>query len=150
LTAVVVAGPSHGQLTLNADGSFTYTPASGFVGSDTFMYQDSDGQSFGDVAIVTLTVGAAPVAGNDFYTTPVNTALTVVAPGVLANDTDPNGLPLTAILVINPTHGVVTFNASGSFTYTPTTGFFGMDSFTYRASDGPFASSMATVTLTVG
>ena len=43
LTAVLVTGPAHGTLALNADGSFTYTPAANFNGSDSFTYQASDG-----------------------------------------------------------------------------------------------------------
>ena len=43
----------------------------------------------------------------------------MAAPGVLANDTDPDGDPLTAVLVTGPSHGTLTLNANGSFTYTP-------------------------------
>ena len=83
-----------------------------------------------------------PMANNDSYTTPQNTALTVAAPGVLGNDTDPNerhphGRPGRAA----PSHGALSLNANGSFTYTPTTGYLGPDSFTYKASDGPFTSA---------
>ena len=71
----------------------------------------------------------------DSYTTTRNTTLVVAAPGVLANDTDPNGDALTAVLVTNPAHGTLTLNADGSFTYTPTGGYTGPDSFIYRARD---------------
>ena len=59
----------------------------------------------------------------------------MAAPGILANDTDPNGDALTAVLVTNPSHGTLTLNANGSFTYTPTAGYTGPDSFVYRARD---------------
>ena len=62
--------------------------------------------------------------------------LTVPAPGVLGNDSDPDGDPLTAVLVTGPSHGSLTLNANGSFSYTPAADFAGSDSFTYRASDG--------------
>ena len=65
------------------------------------------------------TIVNSPVAAPDSYTTNRNTALVVAAPGVLANDTDPNGDALTAVLVTNPSHGTLTLNANGSFTYTP-------------------------------
>ena len=71
------------------------------------------------------------------------------APGVLANDTDANGDPLTAVLNANVTHGSLTLNANGGFTYTPTAGYSGPDSFTYHANDGSADSNMVTVSLTV-
>lgn len=61
LTAVLVAGPDSGSLTLNADGSFSYTPVSGFVGSDFFTYIANDGTADSLVATVGLEVAAAPV-----------------------------------------------------------------------------------------
>ena len=67
---------------------------------------------------------------------------------MLANDSDPNpGATLTAILVSNPSHGTVTLNSDGSFTYTPTAGYAGTDSFTYEANNGQANSNVATVTL---
>ena len=59
-----------------------------------------------------------------------------VLPTVLANDSDPEGDPLTASLETSPTGGTILFNSDGSFTYTPNQGFVGTDSFTYRVSDG--------------
>jgi hypothetical protein len=102
----------------------------------------------------TTSVGPAgerlpPVAQNDAYTTNEDTPLTVVAPGVLGNDTDPEGRSLTAELVKGPSHGTLTLNADGSFTYTPTTYFVGTDSFTYAAYDGIATSNTATATITV-
>jgi hypothetical protein len=90
-----------------------------------------------------------PVAVNDSYSTTVNTALNLAAPGVLANDTDPGGVTLTAQLVTGPSHGTITLNSNGSFTYTPTTNFAGSDSFTYMASDGANSSNVATVNISV-
>ena len=71
------------------------------------------------------------------------------APGVLANDTDANGDPLTAVLNTNVTHGSLALNANGGFTYTPTAGYSGPDSFTYHANDGTANSNIVTVSLTV-
>ena len=90
----------------------------------------------------------SPVAVDDGYTTPQDTALVVAAPGVLANDIDTD--PLTAAIVTGPTHGVVALATNGGFTYTPAAGYSGSDSFTYEANDGTVDSDPATVTLTVG
>jgi VCBS repeat-containing protein len=93
---------------------------------------------------------AAPVAASDSYTGRRDSALAVAAPGVLANDTDANGDPLTAKLVANVTHGTLTLQSNGSFTYTPTSGYTGTDQFTYAANDGARDSTAATVTIAVG
>lgn len=94
-------------------------------------------------------VNGPPVATADSYTTSVSTHLTVAAPGVLANDTDPQSHPLTAVIGATPAHGTVTLNANGSFTYKPVTGYSGTDSFTYQANDGSLASNVATVSIHV-
>ncbi|NEU06694.1 hypothetical protein GZH53_00055, partial [Flavihumibacter sp. R14] len=73
----------------------------------------------------------APVAVNDTYTTAEETAITITAPGILANDSDIDNDPLTAIKVTDPANGTVVLNADGSFTYTPNANFNGTDSFTY-------------------
>jgi hypothetical protein len=89
------------------------------------------------------------VAASDTAGTAEDTALTVAAPGVLANDSDVDSPTLTAVLVSGPAHGSLTLNANGSFTYTPVAGYSGPDSFTYRASDGTLTSGPATASLTV-
>src|SRR5205823_424352 len=88
------------------------------------------------------------VANGDSYTTSEDLALSVAAPGVLANDTDSDSPTLTASLVSGAAHGSVALNANGSFTYNPAANYFGPDSFTYKASDGLEAGT-ATVTLSV-
>ncbi len=94
-------------------------------------------------------VGDAPAAAGDTYGTAEDTVLTVPALGVLGNDGDPDGDPLTAVLVSGPSHGSLTLNANGSFSYTPAVDYAGADSFSYRASDGALTSPVATVTLNV-
>ena len=154
LTAVLLTGVTSGTLNLAANGSFTYTPAAGFTGTASFTYRANDGTAFSNSATVTITVGnppnVPPVANNDSYTTAFQTPLTVPAPGVLGNDTDANGDPLTAILQSGPTSGTLALNANGSFTYTPAAGFSGNASFTYAANDGTVNGNTATVTITVG
>ncbi|MGQ0586170.1 MAG: cadherin-like domain-containing protein [Gammaproteobacteria bacterium] len=92
---------------------------------------------------------AAPVANDDAYTTAINQALTVAAPGVLATDTDADaGDTLAASKTSDPLNGTLTLNADGSFTYTPDPGYYGTDSFGYEASDGTDLDA-AVVTVTV-
>src|SRR5213075_997700 len=153
LSTILVTGPSHGTLTLNGDGSFSYVPALNFNGIDTFTYKATDGNAQSGIATATITVtpvNDAPVAANDDnYTTPEDTQLTVVAPGVLANDSDVDGDALSAVLVAGPSHGTLTLNSDGSLVYMPALNFNGVDSFTYQATDGQALSDVATVTITV-
>ena len=152
LSAVLVAAASHGTLTLNANGSFTYVPAANYNGPDSFTYRANDGTANSNTATVSITVNPVndpPVAANDSYSTNEDTTLSVTAPGVLANDTDVDGNPLTAVLVAGPSHGTLTLNANGSFTYVPAANYNGADSFTYRANDGTANSNTATVSITV-
>lgn len=90
-----------------------------------------------------------PTAANDAYSMNEDAALTVAAAGVLANDSDPEGGSLSAVVDTWPSHGSLSLNANGPFTYTPTLHFVGTDSFTYHASDGRYNSGSATVTITV-
>ena len=153
LTALLVTGPTHGTLSLNADGGFNYTPANNYVGSDSFSYKAGDGLTNSAPATVALTISAppnsAPVAQADSYAMLKNTALNVAAVGVLANDSDVDGNALTAVLVTLPTHGTLSLNANGSFNYAPANNYVGFDSFTYRANDGTTNSAPATVTITI-
>src|SRR5207302_6668871 len=90
-TASLVTSPDDGTLALNADGSFTYTPALNFNGSDSFTYKANDGTTDSNVATVTIAINAvndAPVAVNDSYTTNEDTPLTIAAPGDRKSDTD--------------------------------------------------------------
>jgi VCBS repeat-containing protein len=152
---VLVSGPSHGTLTLNADGSLSYTPEAGFTGMDSFTYQASDGTDASAAATVSIDVQAATpvprnVTGvNDRYTLVQDTTLNVDAPGVLANDSDADGDPLSAVLFTNVQHGSLTLNSDGSFQYTPNAGFVGTDAFVYRATDGTNYSLLTAVTLRV-
>ncbi|MDW8069808.1 MAG: Ig-like domain-containing protein, partial [Anaerolineae bacterium] len=143
-----------GTLTLNPNGSFTYTPPANWAGTTTFTYQARDGDGANsNTATVTITVqNRAPAARNDFYGTSRNVPLTVAAPGVLGNDTDPDLSPefLVAQLVAGPEHGTLEyFNSDGSFKYRPPRNFEGTDTFTYRAMDTSGAFSEARVIIRV-
>jgi VCBS repeat-containing protein len=156
LTSILVSGPSHGSLTFNADGSFSYTPNANYNGSDSFTYKANDGSLDSAPILVSLTITAVndppvsdPSAAADAYTTLEDTVLNVSAPGVLANDTDVDGDPLTSILVSGPSNGTLSFNANGSFSYTPNANYNGSDSFTYKANDGSLDSAPILVSLTI-
>jgi VCBS repeat-containing protein len=156
LTAQVVSGPRHGNLNLNSDGTFTYVPAAGFVGVDSFTFDATDGTDTSNVATATLNVtNNAPVATPASYFVPPSPSSpypylnTFWGGSVLANDYDPDGDQLTAQLVTTTQNGSLTLNPNGTFTYTPVEAFLGVDSFTYQASDGEASSSTTTVTLNV-
>lgn len=153
LTATLVDDVEHGTLALSPDGSFRYTPAAGFSGTDRFRYRAEDGSAASEPATVTITVAAvnaAPVAAADSYSTDQNQALAVNAGnGVLANDTDADNDQLTAVLVTDVSSGTLKLNPNGSLNYTPAMGFSGPATFTYRANDGTAPSEAATVTITV-
>jgi VCBS repeat-containing protein len=154
LTAVLVTTTSHGALTLNANGSFSYSPHDNFFGSDSFTYRANDGTSDSNLATVTISVSPvndAPVAAADGYTVDQDSVLSIAAQGVLSNDSDVDGDTLTAIAWSGNSAqgGQVVLNSNGSFTYTPPTGFSGTDTFSYRASDGSLTSNWATVSIAV-
>ncbi|MCO8120950.1 DUF4347 domain-containing protein [Stieleria sp. TO1_6] len=91
----------------------------------------------------------APVARNDSWTTNASQSIQSAAPGVMANDYDPDGDSLTTILVAGPTQGTVQLLSNGQFQYTPANGFHGTDVFQYRVSDGITVSNVARVTIQV-
>ena len=87
--------------------------------------------------VVSKAVDHAPIAGGDSYRTNEDTQLAVAAPGVLGNDSDPDGGAISALLVAGPAHASsFTLNADGSFEYTPVPDYNGPDSFKYEAGDG--------------
>ena len=151
LNAILVSGPAHGSLTLNADGSFTYTPAANYNGPDSFTYKANDGQADSNVATVSINVGAvndAPVAQNDS----IGGHRGHAGRRQRADQRHRRRRrrPRCAVLVSGPAHGSLTLNADGSFTYTPAANYNGPDSFTYKANDGQADSNVATVSITVG
>ena len=89
------------------------------------------------------------MAADDTFTTAQGAPLSISAPGVLGNDTDPDGDALTASVATSTTHGTLTLNSDGSFNYAPDSTFAGTDTFTYTASDGKGGTATATVTINV-
>jgi VCBS repeat-containing protein len=150
MTAALVAAPTHGTVTVNADGSFTYNPNAGFRGQDTFTFQAVDQDGASNTVIATLQVtGPPPIVVNSSFATQTNSALSISGLGVLTGAAAPDGQPFTALLELNPLHGSVTLNSDGSFTYTPNRGFAGQDSFTFGAQNVDGISKPGTVTITV-
>ncbi len=156
----IVGTVPNGTATVNPDGTITFTPATGFTGTTTFTYQVCDNGfaaacNSATVTVVvdptppTVNVNIAPIAVDDAAQTLKNTAVTS---NVIANDTDPNaGQTLTASMLTPTTHGTVSLNASGAYTYTPNAGYTGVDQFTYKICDNgtPTLCDTATVYLTV-
>ena len=146
-----VSDPPNGTA-VDHDTDVLYTPDPDFFGSDTFTYTVSDGNGGLSSAAVTVSVSNvndAPVAVDDVYTTPDDTVLVVPAPGVLLNDGDVDGDPLTANLQPGSTLGTLNLGFDGSFVYSPTSGFSGAVVFTYTVSDGNGGSDVGKVTITV-
>ncbi len=146
---------AHGHVTINGNGTLSYTPDPNFHGSDSFTYTLTDGRGGEDTATVSVTVNPvndAPVAAADSYSTEPQTQLILAAPGVLSNDHDVDGDPLTVVPLSGATTmqgGTITLNADGSFTYTPPTGFTGTDTFAYTIEDGLGGSDTATLSIDV-
>jgi len=139
LTSTLVDSTGSGALALDGDGSFVYTPDDGFGGSDAFTYAVTDPQNESDTTTVQITVvqvNRPPVATADSFEVPEDSVLTVAAPGVLANDSDPNDDALSAAVLTGVSNGSLSLDADGGFTYTPAADFAGEDAFTYEVDDG--------------
>jgi hypothetical protein len=152
LSVISFTQPAHGTATLYVNGALAYVPNSNYTGPDTFTYVISDGAYTSNAATVSLTVTppqAVPSANNDSYTLTKNTTLNIPAPGVLGNDSSPDGRPLSVFSFTRPAHGTTTVTGDGSFTYTPAANFTGTDSFSYIASNGTTQSNIARVSLTI-
>ena len=129
----------HGTVVINGDGTITYTPDSGFCGTDTITYTVCDPFLACDDAIVLVDVPCPPVndppiAVDDNTSTTINTSVTV---NVLGNDSDPNGDQIT-VTTASASHGTVTINGDGTINYTPDPLFCGTDTVFYTICDpGP-------------
>lgn len=141
---------AHGGVTLFQNGSFQYNATTGYTGSDSFNYTVCDTMSACSSATVNLTVvNQSPNATNDSYS--VHHQINTTAPGILTNDSDPDGDPITISNPGNRTtaHGSATVFSNGAITYLANNGYTGPDSFTYTICDNWTACATATVNLTV-
>lgn len=138
------------------DGTFSaaQNPTKVYGGAGTLTVRLTAYNAYGSsVATKPITIGTGnrpPTAVPDSYSIAAGNALSAVPPGVLANDSDPDGDPLVAVLVTPPASGSLGLQPSGAFVYSPAPGFLGTVSFVYRAEDGKGGvSANATATITV-
>jgi large repetitive protein len=150
-TIELATQPHLGQLDLDADGGFRYVP-NGASGIDQFGYRLLSNGIRSAPAQVTITVNdlnEAPVANDDQYVVDRAHTLVISSPGVLLNDVDPDGDPMTARVVIDPLIGSLALAPNGSFTYTPPADFTGQASFRYEVSDNHGLRAQANVVINV-
>ncbi|MCR8551206.1 Ig-like domain-containing protein [Salipiger sp. P9] len=142
------AGPAgNGTVEVLTDGTVLYTPNTGYSGSDSFSYTVSDGQGGTDVETVTVTVGTGgpnvgPIANDDSLMLAETLPQSI---NVLANDTDPDGDPLTVQSVGEAAQGTTALAENGTITYTPADNFHGTDSFSYTVVDTQGETATANV-----
>jgi gliding motility-associated-like protein len=157
VNTIPFTSPIHGNLVLNANGTFTYTPFTNYNGPDSFVYEICDNGvpsicATGTVTITIQSVNDTPIALDDNGTTLEN--VTLNGSTVLANDNDPENGTLTVniIPVTNVAHGTLTLNANGTYTYIPNFNYNGFDFFVYQVCDNgiPSACATATVTISIG
>ena len=151
-----MSGAVNGTVSFNAQTNVvTFTPTTGYTGPASFSYAISDGQRRhghcnGQSDSQCCTQPAAGCKRRQRLQHHQNTALTIAASALLANDTDPNGDPLTVTGVSGAVNGTVSFNAQTNVvTFTPTTGYTGAASFSYAISDGRGGAATATADFTV-
>lgn len=140
---------AHGTVVINSDGSYVYTPTNGYVGPDSFSFTANDGTANSTNTIVNVNVTAANTAPTVTTGTGTTTVGTNFTGSLSPLGTDPENNMLTYSAVTQPAHGTLALNPDGTFTYTPTAGFSGSDSFTFRANDGTLNSNVGTFNLTV-
>ncbi|MBT7045617.1 MAG: tandem-95 repeat protein, partial [Gammaproteobacteria bacterium] len=152
-----INGPTNGTVTLNPNGTYTYTPIDGFTGNDSFDYEVCDDGGLCDIATVTISVipkftvaNVPPVAVEDNYTGKIGTPVTG---NLISNDFDPDGdnISINTTPVTPPGIGALTINPDGTFVYIPETGFVGTVTFTYQICDDgiPSLCDAAVVTLEI-
>lgn len=147
---VMGGSATNGTVTVNPDGTITYTPNADYNGPDTITYTVTDGNGGTATSTVSVTVNPvndAPEAVDDTATTPFNTPVTIA---VLANDTDVDGDVLAVTGTPTTADGAVVVNADGTLTFTPTAGFVGTAVIDYTITDPDGQTDTAQVFFTVG
>ncbi|MEM9734637.1 MAG: tandem-95 repeat protein [Pseudomonadota bacterium] len=148
--SVLQASASHGQVSINGDGTLSYTPDQDFFGTDTITYIIADGnggEATGEVAVEVTSINDAPDANVPVGSTAVeDTTLTGI--NLLGNVSDVDGDTVTVIAgtFASSRGGVAVINADGTLDYTPPADFFGTDTVTYQITDG-HPNGMVTATL---
>ncbi len=155
VTTTPVSNISNGILTLNANGTFIYTPNANFSGFDSFTYEVCDNGTPSECSTATVNINIigendAPIATDDT----ANTTEDMPFNGDIAtNDSDIEGdnLMVNVTPIMPAQNGSLTLLASGSYTYTPNQDFYGTDSFTYEICDdgNPVMCDTASVTINI-
>ncbi|MDT9189761.1 MAG: Ig-like domain-containing protein, partial [Limnospira sp. PMC 894.15] len=151
-TVTVVNSPDYGTITVNPNGTITYSHDGSSTSTDSFTYtvEDNDG-AISNPATVFLTIeeNQPPTANDDNATVLIGNTVTI---NVLNNDSDPDGVlvPDTVTVVDLPDYGNITVNPNGTITYSHDGSSTSTDSFTYTVEDNDGAiSNPATVSLTI-
>ena len=153
LTATIGTDPIFGVLSLNSNGSFSYTHDGTENFTDSFTYIPYDGKGYGLATSVSINVTPTndpPVAYPDSITIGLGGTTTLLSNGgnnILSNDTDPDADSLTATLVTGPNFGTLVLNPGGTFSYLQNGVMNGGDSFTYKAKDASLFSNVVTVNI---
>jgi VCBS repeat-containing protein len=149
LTFALGTQATHGTVTVNVDGTYSYVPNANYHGSDSFTFTVNDGTVTSAAATVTITVNSvndAPTVANGSGSVNRNGFL-VGSVSPLGSDVE--GDALTYTVVTPPAHGTLSLSPDGTFTYTPTPGYSGPDSFSFKANDAQADSNVATFSITV-
>ena len=155
LSAILVTEPSNGSLTLNSDGTFSYTHDSSETISDSFTYKANDGLLDSNIATVTITINPvndAPIVSSHALTVDEGGVTTIIdnsESSLLFNASDIEGDSFTAIVETEPNNGTLVLNADGTFIYTHDGSDTLTDSFTYRADDSNLTSEIGIVSITI-
>ena len=144
ITLFIVSQPINGTATLNGDGSVEYIPNSNYIGTDSFTFKGNDGELDSNIETVSINVtkiNEAPIAVNiaENLQDDQRALFTLIA-------TDGDNDPLTYLIVDHPSNGTVTILGNHA-QYHSNSGYYGADSFTYKANDGIADSNIATATI---
>ena len=152
MVATILDNPQNGSVDLAFDGSFQYTPAVDFFGSDRFTYQvsDNDGSDVGVVNIVVDSTYDPMQLSNDSYLAVAGATLTVNADnGLAANDLNPDANPFTIRVEPGNLDGELSLTNDGAFQFEAKSGFNGTTAFDYTTIDAAGNSVTATATILV-
>ena len=148
ITAALVDGPTHAEsFTLNEDGSYSYVPEPGYVGTDSFTYTASAGGGTTAPILVTITMtNSAPVSAGDAKATHMGVNLSGTIEDFVS---DPDDDSLITTIVTETKNGTLTLDEDGNYNYKPDEGFVGTDSFTFTAYDGELDAEPVQFTATI-
>ncbi len=153
ITFTLTTDVTNGTLTLDSDGTYTYTPDENFNGEDSFSYTVCDTDGDCSTAMVTITVNPVndpPVANPDFITVDMNSSRITI--DVAKNDTDvDNNLDINSVILIDElsSEAIISVDGLGGIDYTPAEGFFGVDTIAYQIFDTERLSDIDTLFVTI-